>query len=88
VDPSESPAPPGRPLSELPAGAIARIKRLTAASGLSQRLREMGLREEQTIRLLHHKANLICAINQTRIGLGRAVAEQIWVEPVASQTSA
>ncbi len=70
------------PLSHVEAGTVVCVKQLAAAPDLSDRLREMGLGEEQKIKLVRHGANVICQVCNARVGLSRKLAEAILVEPV------
>ena len=68
------------PLSQLQVGDLARIKRLAGAPEVSRRLREMGLRENQDIRLLGRNFSLICQVCNTRVGLSTRLGDSIFVE--------
>lgn len=70
------------PLNKVRAGTCVRIKQLSAAPELSQRLREMGLCEEQDIKLLCRHANLICQVCNARLGISEELARIILVEPL------
>lgn len=70
------------PLSHVKAGTFVKIKRLSASEDVCTRLREMGLGEEQKIRLLSAKSNIICQVCNARLGISAQLAEQIFVEPV------
>lgn len=59
-----------------------RIRRLGADPGVSRRLREIGLGEDQLVRLIAKSSNLICQVCNSRLALSSAVAAQILVEPV------
>ena len=76
----ESARAPQLPLSQLGTGERARIMRLTAAPDVSRRLREMGLRENQDIRLLSRNFSLICQVCNTRVGLSTRLGDSIFVE--------
>lgn len=82
-------APPGCrhpeicPLSQVKEGVSVRIKRLNASSEVTHRLREMGLLEEQRIKLLTHNSTVICQVCNVRMGLSPELAERILVEPLA-----
>jgi Fe2+ transport system protein FeoA len=65
------------------AGAAVRIKRLSTPPEVTQRLREIGLVEEQVIRLVAAQANLICQVCDARLALSAALSELILVEPVS-----
>lgn len=78
--PAPSAPPPQYPLSQLRVGDSARIKRLAASPEVSRRLREMGLRENQDIRLLSRNFSLICQVSNARIGLSTRLGDDIFVE--------
>jgi Fe2+ transport system protein FeoA len=69
------------PLSQVRVGSVVCIKQLIAPEELSGRLREMGLREEQEIKLLSSENNLICLVCNARLGISAQLAEAIMVEP-------
>jgi len=71
------------PLNRVKAGAAVRIKRLSTPPEVTQRLREIGLVEEQVIRLVAAQANLICQVCDARLALSAALSELILVEPVS-----
>ena len=70
------------PLDQVRAGMTVRIRRLGADPGVSQRLREIGLGEDQLVRLIAKSSSLICQVCNSRLALSSAVAAQILVEPV------
>jgi Fe2+ transport system protein FeoA len=70
------------PLSRVRAGTVVCIKELATSSDIRERLREMGLYEEQKIKLLSKAGNLICQVCNARLGLSAELAEGILVEPV------
>ena len=70
------------PLSRVKTGAKVKIRRLNAPEETSQRLREIGLGENQTVRLLARSANLICQVCNARLGISLRLAEFILVQPV------
>lgn len=74
------------PLSRVVAGAAVRIKRLDAPPEVVNRLREMGFCEEQQIRLLSQRPNLICLVCNARLGISPSLAENIFVEPIPAAT--
>ncbi len=59
-----------------------RIKSLSAPPAVSQRLREMGLGENQEIRVLVRQSNLICLVANARMALSSQLAQMILVEPL------
>ena len=74
------------PLSRVKAGSVVCIKELVASPELQERLREMGLGERQTVKLLSRHSNIVCLVCNARLGLSKRLAEAIMVEtlPVAS----
>jgi len=71
------------PLSQVRAGTAVRIKRLSASSEVTHRLREMGFCEEQKIKLLSQQASVICQVCNVRVGISAQLAERIIVEPLS-----
>jgi Fe2+ transport system protein FeoA len=71
------------PLSRVQAGMAVRIKQLCAAPTVQNRLREIGLGEDQIIRLLTTQNNFICLVCNARLAISAQLAQLILVEPVA-----
>jgi Fe2+ transport system protein FeoA len=61
---------------------LVRIKQLCATPDIQNRLREIGLCEEQIIRLLTSQTNFICQVCNARLAISAQVAQLILVEPV------
>lgn len=88
----KSPAEPGTdaccaetetcPLSTVEAGTTVCIKQLTVQPDVLNRLREMGLGEEQRIRLISRHPSLICQVCNARVALSPDLAKAILVEPL------
>jgi Fe2+ transport system protein FeoA len=78
------PKPSICPLSRVKAGMAVRIKHLSAPPDVSQRLREIGLGEQQVIRLLIRQSNLICLVCNARLALSTQLAQLILVEPLSA----
>ncbi|HET7624743.1 MAG TPA: FeoA family protein [Verrucomicrobiae bacterium] len=76
------------PLSRVKAGSVVCIKELAATPELRVRLREMGLCEEQKIKLLSRHSNIICQVCNARLGISKRLAETILVEALPAQTEA
>ena len=76
------PTPSTCPLSRVRAGMLVRIKQLCAPPAVTQRLREIGLGEEQVIRLLVRQSSLICQVCNSRLALSSQLAQMILVEPI------
>jgi Fe2+ transport system protein FeoA len=70
------------PLSRVKAGVAVRIKRLCAAPEVQNRLREIGLGEDQIIRLVTSQNNFICLVCNARLAISEQLAKLIMVEPV------
>jgi Fe2+ transport system protein FeoA len=71
------------PLSRVEAGTVVCIKQLSTAPDITSRLRELGLCEEQQIKLLARDSNFICQVCNARLGISQELAESILVEEVA-----
>ena len=74
------------PLSCVIAGTAVRIKQVAASPEMARRLRELGLCEEQDIRLLSHHPNLICLVCNARLAISSQLAETIIVETLPAAT--
>ena len=72
------------PLNHVAAGTTVCIKELVASPELRDRLRELGLGEEQRIKLLSSEANVICQVCNARLALSEKLARSILVEPLSS----
>ena len=70
------------PLSRVQAGMAVRIKQLCAAPEVQNRLRELGLCEDQIIRLVTSRNNFICQVCNARFAISEQLAQMIMVEPV------
>ena len=70
------------PLSRVQAGVAVRIKQLCASPELQNRLRELGLGEDQIIRLLTSQTNFICEVCNARLAISEQLAQLILVEPL------
>jgi len=71
------------PLTHVEAGAVVCIKQLTAQQDVVDRLREMGLGEEQRVRLITRHPSLICQVCNARVALSQDLAKAILVEPLS-----
>lgn len=69
-------------LSHVREGMSVRIKRLDTSPEVTNRLREMGFCEEQKIKLLARRSNVICQVCNARLGISAQLAESIFVEPI------
>jgi Fe2+ transport system protein FeoA len=68
------------PLSRVKAGVAVRIKQLCAAPEVQNRLREIGLGEDQIIRLVTSRNNFICQVCNARLAISEQLAKLILVE--------
>jgi Fe2+ transport system protein FeoA len=73
------------PLTRVKAGTTVCIKELVASPEMRDRLRELGLGEEQRVKLLSSKANVICQVCNARLALSEKLARAILVEPVPAK---
>ena len=73
------------PLSRVKAGVVVCIKALSTSPEVRSRLREMGLGEEQKIKLLSRHSSIICQVCNARLGISRQLAESIFVEALPAQ---
>ncbi len=71
------------PLNALGAGASGRVKRLVSTPELNHRLREMGLFEDQRVKLLGRPSNVICQVCNVRLAISDELAGAILVEPLS-----
>lgn len=72
------------PLSRVEAGTVVCIKQLSTSPDVTSRLRELGICEEQQIKLLARDSNFICQVCNSRLGISEELADSILVETVTS----
>jgi Fe2+ transport system protein FeoA len=70
------------PLSRVEAGTVVCIKHLSTTPDVTSRLRELGICEEQQIKLLARESNFICQVCNARLGISQELADSILVEAV------
>ncbi|MGN6644660.1 MAG: FeoA family protein [Verrucomicrobiota bacterium] len=70
------------PLSRVQSGVAVRIKQLCATPEVQNRLREIGLGEDQIIKLVTSRNNFICQVCNSRLAISEQLAQLILVEPV------
>jgi len=70
------------PLSRVQAGMTVRVRQLCAGPETKNRLREIGLGEDQIIRLITSQTNFICQVCNARLAISEQLAKLILVEPV------
>src|SRR5882724_7984374 len=56
------------PLSRVQAGTVVCIKELCGTNAVTARLRELGLGEEQQVKLLSRNGSVICQVCNARLG--------------------
>jgi Fe2+ transport system protein FeoA len=71
------------PLARVKAGSVVCIKQLVATPDVTSRLRELGLGEDQKIKLLMQQDSVICQVCNSRVAISQELAEAILVETVA-----
>jgi Fe2+ transport system protein FeoA len=71
-----------QPLTVAGIGHEVRVCSLQGGHCQRQRLRELGLCEGRTLRVVTNSDPLICQVGDGRFGLCRRLARSIWVEPV------
>ena len=76
------------PLSCVKTGDVVCIRELAASPDVQARLREMGLGEQQRVKLVSHKTSIICQVCNARLGISKDLAEAILVERVSAKTLA
>ena len=76
------------PLNHVAAGTTVCIKELVASPETRDRLRELGLGEEQHIKLVSNQTNVICQVCNARLALSEKLAKAILVEPLPSANAA
>lgn len=74
---------PALPLNFARTGERVRVSRLLGQPALCHRLREMGFCEMAEVRVVQNNGSLICQVCGSKVGLSRALAEAIFVEPAA-----
>jgi Fe2+ transport system protein FeoA len=72
------------PLSRVQAGTTVCIRELSTAPELKERLRELGLCEDQRIKVLACDSTFICQVCNARFGISEKLADSILVETVPS----
>ena len=70
------------PLTRVQAGMLVRVRQLCAGPETQNRLREIGLGEDQVIRLVTSQTNFICQVCNARLAISEQLAKLIMVEPV------
>ena len=74
-------------MSRVKAGVAVRIKQLCAAPEVQERLREIGLCEDQIIKLVTSHTNFICQVCNARLAISEKLARLILVEPLPQRAA-
>ena len=76
------------PLSRVRLGEVVCIKQLSTSPEVTDRLREMGLCEEQKIKLVSRQSNFICQVCNARLGISeQAGRKRSWSKPLPAPVS-
>lgn len=70
------------PLTHVRTGVAVRIRQLCAKPEVQTRLRELGLCEDQVVRLVTNGTRFICQVCNARLALSEQLASVILVEPM------
>ncbi len=69
-------------LPDLPKGSVGRVVRVAGDPSFCQRMRELGLIEAVAVAVQQVNGSVLCQIEDSRFGISRDAAENIWVEPL------
>ena len=75
------------PLNQARVGSSVRVRKLNGPPEVSQRLREIGLTEDQQVRLVSCQQSVICMVCNARLALSPELAETILVETLPSPST-
>jgi Fe2+ transport system protein FeoA len=75
------------PLALARGGDEVRVRALRGTNGHTQRLRELGLMEGRTLRVIANNDPLICQIGESRFGVCRRLARCVVVESADTPSS-
>lgn len=76
------------PLTRVQEGVEVRIRQLCASPEVQNRLREIGVREDQIIKLLFSQTGYICRVCNARLAISKQLASLIMVEPILAPAQA
>jgi len=74
-------------LADAADGAHLLVTRVSAGPASTLRLRELGVCEGRTLRILHTSDPIICQIDQARVGLARRLAEHVHVRAAGARAA-
>ena|GEM_PF-6659869 len=69
-------------LPDLPRGSSGRVVEVTGDSAFCQRMGELGLMEAVAVSVQHVNGSVLCKIKESRFGISRDAAKNVWVEPL------
>jgi len=69
-------------LPDLPRGSEGRVVQVAGDPSFCQRMRELGLIEAVAVAVQQSNGSVLCKIKNSRFGISRDAAENIWVEPL------
>ncbi len=75
------------PLNRVKTGIAVRVRQLRVAPEIRDHLREIGLGEDQIVRLITNQTNFICQVCNSRLAISEQLASLILVEPVRVKIS-
>jgi Fe2+ transport system protein FeoA len=76
------------PLSRIQAGVTVCIRQLATGPELTLRLRELGLFEDQKVKVLSNQSSFICQVCNARLGISQKLASAILVEALPEKADA
>lgn len=69
-------------LPDLPKGSSGRVVQVAGDPSFCQRMQELGLIEAVAVAVQEVNGSVLCKIKDSRFGISRDAAENIWVEPL------
>ena len=72
------------PLSQVAAGTVVCVRQLMTSTADRDRLRELGLGEDQRVKLVSRQNSVICLVCNARVALSEQLADAILVETVST----
>ena len=69
-------------LPDLPKGVSGRVVAVSGDPSFCHRMRELGLIEAVAVAVQQVNGSVLCRIKDSRFGISRDAADNIWVEPL------
>lgn len=69
-------------LPDLPRGSAGRVVQVSGDPSFCRRMQELGLMEAVAVAVQQVNGSVLCKIKDSRFGISRDAAENIWVEPL------